>query len=62
MKGVIGASLLEVHTSWSWIVIIGNGLAGAWALRLNGQKLGMVFLFLGKQFLAVDRFILFSTL
>ncbi|MFM7820513.1 MAG: hypothetical protein ACKPAF_06685 [Actinomycetota bacterium] len=32
MKGVIGASLLEVHTSWSWIVIIGNGLAGAWAL------------------------------
>ena len=32
MKSVIGASLLELHTSWSWIVIIGNGLAGLWAL------------------------------
>ena len=32
MKSLFGASLLEVHTSWSWIVIIGNGLAGLWAL------------------------------
>jgi len=32
MNGVIAASLLEVHTSWSWVVIIGNGLAGVWAL------------------------------
>ena len=32
MNGLFGASLLEVHTSWSWIMIIGNGLAGLWAL------------------------------
>ena len=32
MNSLIGASLLEVHTSWSWIMIIGNGLAGLWAL------------------------------
>ena len=32
MNSLFGASLLEVHTSWSWIVIIGNGLAGFWAL------------------------------
>ncbi|MEY4405357.1 MAG: hypothetical protein RI976_1288 [Actinomycetota bacterium] len=32
MNSLFGASLLEVHTSWSWIVIIGNGLAGLWAL------------------------------
>ncbi len=23
---------LDLHTSWSWFVIIGNGLAGLWAL------------------------------
>ena len=32
MNSLIGASLLEVHTSWSWIMIVGNGLAGVWAL------------------------------
>ena len=32
MNSLFGASLLEVHTSWSWIVIFGNGLAGLWAL------------------------------
>jgi hypothetical protein len=32
MNSLFGASLLEVHTSWSWIVIVGNGLAGLWAL------------------------------
>ena len=32
MNSLFGASLLEVHTSWSWIMIIGNGLAGLWAL------------------------------
>ena len=26
------ASLLDVHKTWAWVVIIGNGLAGAWAL------------------------------
>ena len=32
MNSLFGASLLEVHTSWSWIMTIGNGLAGLWAL------------------------------
>ena len=32
MNSLFGASLLEVHTSWSWTMIIGNGLAGLWAL------------------------------
>ena len=32
MNSLFGASLLEVHTSWSWIMIVGNGLAGVWAL------------------------------
>ena len=32
MNSLIGASLLEVHTSWSWMMIVGNGLAGVWAL------------------------------
>jgi hypothetical protein len=32
MNSLFGASLLEVHTSWSWLMIIGNGLAGLWAL------------------------------
>ena len=32
MNSLFAASLLEVHTSWSWIMIIGNGLAGLWAL------------------------------
>ena len=26
------ASLLDVHAGWAWVVVIGNGLAGAWAL------------------------------
>lgn len=26
------ASLLAIHTGWSWVVIIGNGMAGLWAL------------------------------
>ena len=32
MNSLFGASLLEIHTSWSWVMIIGNGLAGLWAL------------------------------
>ena len=32
MNSLFGASLLEVHTSWSLIMIVGNGLAGLWAL------------------------------
>jgi hypothetical protein len=27
--------LLQLHKSWAWFVIIGNGLAGAWALGAN---------------------------
>ncbi len=26
------ATLLAIHEGWSWMVIIGNGLAGLWAL------------------------------
>ena len=32
MNSLFGASLLEIHVSWSWIMIVGNGLAGVWAL------------------------------
>lgn len=32
MSIIFGASLLEIHVSWSWIMIVGNGLAGLWAL------------------------------
>jgi hypothetical protein len=27
--------LLDAHISWSWITIIGNGLAGVWALAAH---------------------------
>ena len=26
------ASLLAIHRGWAWVVIIGNGMAGLWAL------------------------------
>jgi predicted anti-sigma-YlaC factor YlaD len=26
------ATLLAIHEGWAWVVIIGNGMAGAWAL------------------------------
>jgi len=29
---VYGLLLLDLHTSWAWFVVIGNGLAGLWAL------------------------------
>ena len=32
MNNLISASLLEIHVSWSWLMIVGNGLAGLWAL------------------------------
>jgi hypothetical protein len=28
-------TLLRVHESWAWVVIIGNGLAGVWALAAH---------------------------
>jgi hypothetical protein len=32
---VLGLALLEIHKSWAWVVVIGNGLAGLWALGAN---------------------------
>lgn len=32
---MLSSSLLEFHTSWAWIVIISNGLAGVWALSAH---------------------------
>jgi len=29
---LLAALLVRIHTSWAWVVIIGNGLAGLWAL------------------------------
>jgi hypothetical protein len=31
------ASLLAVHRGWAWVVIIGNGMAGLWALGAHWQ-------------------------
>ena len=31
------ATLLDVHETWAWAVIIGNGLAGVWALGAHVQ-------------------------
>ena len=28
-------TLLNLHTNWAWVVIIGNGLAGIWALTAH---------------------------
>ncbi len=32
---VTGLVLLDLHEGWAWFVIIGNGLAGLWALAAN---------------------------
>ena len=32
---MLASSLLDFHTSWAWIVIIANGLAGVWALAAH---------------------------
>jgi hypothetical protein len=29
------SSLLDIHAGWAWVVIIGNGLAGAWSLAAH---------------------------
>jgi hypothetical protein len=29
---VYALSVLEIHDRWSWVVVVGNGLAGVWAL------------------------------
>jgi hypothetical protein len=33
--GPVLGTLLDVHRTWAWVVIIGNGLAGAWALTAH---------------------------
>jgi hypothetical protein len=38
---VAAGGLLDLHVGWAWVVIIGNGLAGAWslaAIRLPGLR------------------------
>lgn len=32
---MLATTLIEFHTSWAWIVIIANGLAGLWALSAH---------------------------
>jgi len=32
---VDAATILELHTNWAWVTIVGNGLAGAWALAAH---------------------------
>ncbi len=29
---ILAATLRDVHVGWSWVMIVGNGLAGLWAL------------------------------
>lgn len=29
------ATVLQLHTAWAWVVVVGNGLAGAWALAAH---------------------------
>lgn len=37
MTGVVAATSVvrDLHVAWAWVVVIGNGLAGAWALGAN---------------------------
>lgn len=28
-------TIVDVHANWAWVVIVGNGLAGAWALAAH---------------------------
>ncbi len=32
---MIGLLLRDLHASWAWFVVIGNGLAGLWALAAH---------------------------
>lgn len=50
------ASLRDLHVGWAWVVIIGNGLAGVWALgahRLEGLRLRALWWFTALVELAV---------
>ena len=33
----MAGALLDVHEAWAWVVIIGNGVAGVWALAGHFQ-------------------------
>lgn len=37
MSGVLGASeaLVRLHVHWAWVVIVSNGVVGAWALAAH---------------------------
>lgn len=37
MSGVLGASeaLARIHVDWAWVVIVTNGVVGAWALAAH---------------------------
>jgi hypothetical protein len=53
---VVLASLLAVHKAWAWFVIIGNALAGLWALaalRLPSLRTRALWWFTGAAQLAV---------
>ena len=48
--------MLDIHKGWAWFVIIGNGLAGAWALAahwLRGLRTRALWWFTGAVELAV---------
>jgi hypothetical protein len=32
---IVLATVLQVHKAWSWVMIIGNGMAGVWALAAH---------------------------
>lgn len=32
---MIASALLDIHTSWAWVAIISNGLAGLWSLAAH---------------------------
>ena len=35
MSGPLLASLVGLHVGWSWVVVVGNGVAGLWSLGAN---------------------------
>ena len=38
MRGPPLASLVGFHAGWSWVVIVGNGLAGLWSLGAHWRS------------------------
>ena len=36
--GVLASTLLDVHTSFAWVVVVANGVAGLWALAAAGLE------------------------